>query len=161
MTGHEATDLTITDLEQLRKVTLDTYLGADESAYHTLSAHLQAIAAGDGGLINMIDLAILRTRQLEALRAQVQQDYAAIHTKQQRDAAQIRDLEDLVHEYHKALMDVTGGDQEATATKGGVDYTIVAPGALAKMLADGESTMSPRFREAIARARQRRENPDG
>ncbi|MFD6400716.1 hypothetical protein [Nocardia sp. NPDC060249] len=153
----ETPDLTVAELEQIRDATLCTYEGGNEQ-YNTLPPHLLALVIPDGGLVNMIDLAIRRTRQLEALRAETQQAYAAIHTKQQRDAAQIGDLENLVHEYHKALMVVTGGDEKATATNSGVDYTIVAPGALAKMLADEDTEPPPKLLEAIARARQRREN---
>ncbi|MFC4128960.1 hypothetical protein [Nocardia rhizosphaerae] len=151
-------DLTIAELEQIREATLRTYEGGDEQ-YDTLPRRLRELTVPDGGLINMIDLAILRTRQLEALRAQTQEDYAAIRAKQQRDAERIRELEVTLPAGEWVF---TAADVEAAKpTGGGVDYTIVAPGALAKMLADDENTMSPRFREAIARARQRRENPDG
>ncbi|TDP29886.1 hypothetical protein [Nocardia ignorata] len=187
-------DLTVAELEQIRNATLRTYEGGDEQ-YNTLPPHLLKVVDGDGGLVHMIDLAILRTRQLDALRAQVQQDYAAIHAKQQRDQAlidaleehvreegalagrlqdqlraacadgsaaheHIRHLDDLVHEYHKALMAVTGGTEEVGAGDGGVDRTIVPPGTIAKMRAENPGP-SPEFREAIARARQRRENNDG
>lgn len=119
-------DLTVAELERLRKVTLDTYMGADESEYDKLPEHVQEFAAGDGGLVNMIDLAIHRTRQLEALRTQVQQDYAAIHAKQQRDHERILALEACV--------------------------TAIAPGVVDQIRENAD---------AIARARQRREEPNG
>lgn len=150
-------DLTIAELEQLREATLRAYEGGDEQ-YATLPPHLLKVVEGDGGLINMIDLAIARTRVLNQLRIDIQQEYAAIHAKQQRDAAQISDLENLVHEYHKALM-VTA-DEAASATISGVDCTIVPPGTIAKMRAENPGP-TPEFREAIARARQRREDTNG
>lgn len=118
MTGRDVPDLTVAELEQIREATLRAYEGGDEQ-YDTLPPHLLKVVEGDGGLVNMIDLAIERTRQLDALRAQTQQDYAAIYAKQLRDRERITELE-----------------------------------ARAAILPDST------FREAIARARQRRENPN-
>ena len=118
-------DLTIAELEQIRDATLRTYEGGDEQ-YETLPPHLLKVVEGDGGLVNMIDLAIHRTRQLEALRTQVQQDYAAIHAKQQRDHERILALEACV--------------------------TAIAPGVVDQIRENAD---------AIARARQRREEPNG
>ncbi len=151
----DAPDLTVAELEQIRDATLRTYEGGDEQ-YNTLPPHLLNVVDGDGGLVNMIDLAISRTRQLEALRAQVQQDYAAIHAKQQRDQARIAELETAlsgVVEHHEAFLTRLSAS----------DYiTFVPPGVLEQMLdPDTENGPSPRFREAIARARQRREEPNG
>ncbi len=125
-------DLTVAELELIRDATLRTYEGGDEQ-YNILPPHLLDVVVPDGGLITMIDLAILRTQQLDAARAEAQRNYAAVHGKQQRDAAHIAELEKHV--------------------------TLVPPGALEQMLAD-EAGPSPQFREAIARARQRREEPN-
>ncbi|WP_043654585.1 hypothetical protein [Nocardia thailandica] len=139
----DSPDLTVTELERIREATLRTYEGGDEQ-YDTLPPHLRKVVDGDGGLVNMIDLAIARTKQLEALRAETQQNYAAIHAKQQRDQA-------LIDELKKAARAVYGV---------GVDRTIVPPGTIARMRAENTGP-SPEFREAIARARQRREETNG
>lgn len=150
MTGYEVPDLSVAELEQLRAATLRTYEGGDEQ-YNALPQYLRGLAAGDGGLIHMIDLAIRRTRQLDAVRAQVQQDYTAIHAKQQRDNVRILALESCVTAIAPGVLD-------RIYENSAVDRTAVAPGALAKMLADDDTEPPPKLREAVARARQRREN---
>ncbi len=165
----DAPDLTVAELEQIRDATLRTYEGGDEQ-YETLPPHLLKVVDGDGGLVNMIDLAIHRTRQLEALRAQEQQDYAAIHAKQQRDHERIAELSALVDANRRAYKTALGiteetvwADGDMTITRehpaSGVDRTIVPPGTIAKMRAENPGPTAS-FREAIARARQRREEPD-
>lgn len=158
MTVDELLALTADELEQFYDATRRTYEGGDEE-YNTLPTHLRELSIPDGGLLAMIQLAHHRTRELERLRAQVQQDYAAIHTKQQRDEAQISDLNALVHQYHEALMAVIGHADEKAVTDA-VDRTIVPPGTIAKMRAENPGP-TPEFREAIARARQRRDNTNG
>lgn len=125
-------DLTVAELELIRDATLRAYQGGDEE-YDTLPQHLLDVVVPDGGLVNMIDLAIRRTCQLEYLRTQVQQDYAAIHTKQQRDAERIAALEKHV--------------------------TLFPAGAREEML-NHDEPLPQRMRDAIARARQRREEPN-
>ncbi|MEV6219839.1 hypothetical protein [Nocardia sp. NPDC051833] len=183
MTVDELLALTADELEQFYDSTRRTYEGGDEE-YNTLPARLRELSIPDGGLLSMIQLAHHRTRELERLRAQVQQDYAAIHGKQQRDQARIAELEQHLREEGAIagrlqdqlraacadgaanrdrvteLEELIAANHEAYLNAIGVDRTIVPPGTIAKMRAENTGP-SPSFREAIARARQRRENPDG
>ncbi|MFD3594383.1 hypothetical protein ACFWU5_16790 [Nocardia sp. NPDC058640] len=158
MTVDELLALTAGDLELFYEATRRRYMGGD-SEYDSLPAHVRGLAEPDGGLLAIIQLAHHRTRELERVREQMQQDYTAISAKQQRDAERIHALEATLQkgEWVFAAADVAA----AKPTGSGVDRTIVAPGALAKMLADTDTDPPPKLREAIARARQRRENPNG
>lgn len=142
MTGRDVPDLTVAELEQIREATLRTYEGGDEQ-YETLPPHLLKVVEGDGGLIHMIDLAIERTRVLNQLRIDIQQEYAAIHAKQQRDAERIRELEVTLQAGEWVF---TATDVAAASLR---DSSVISPEAYERM------------QEAIARARQRRENTNG
>ncbi|WP_043661409.1 hypothetical protein [Nocardia thailandica] len=73
-------DLTVAEFEQIREATIQ----------HSYTC---AIDLDFGRLVDVVNLAIARTKQLGALRAETQQNYSAIHAKQQRDAERIRQLE--------------------------------------------------------------------